>query len=97
VLATLEKTLKDLSPDLANALTPNVRASFFWPKHPHTKASYAGAKVGQYTHCFEYAARTELGGKLFFAGEHTSAESVGFMNGAVDAGERVAKEMLAAT
>ena len=97
VLATLEKSLKELSPDLSNALTPNVRASFFWPKHPHTKASYAGAKVGQYTHFFEYAARTELGGKLFFAGEHTSAESVGFMNGAVDAGERVAKEMLAAT
>jgi monoamine oxidase len=95
VLATLEKTLKELSPDLANALTPSVRASFFWPNHPHTRASYSGAKVGQYANFFEYAARTELGGKLFFAGEHTSAESAGFMNGAVDAGERVAKEMLA--
>jgi len=94
-LATLEKGLKDLSPDLANALTPNVRQSFFWPSHPHTKASYAGALVGQYTSFFEYAARTELGGKLLFAGEHTSAESVGFMNGAVDAGERTARELLA--
>jgi monoamine oxidase len=96
VLATLEKTLRDLSPELANALTPEVRASFFWPNHPHTKASYAGAKIGQYTDFFEYAARTELNGRLFFAGEHTSLVSAGFMNGAVDAGERVAKEMLAA-
>jgi monoamine oxidase len=94
VLATLERSLAELSPELAGALTPKVHASFFWPKHPHTKASYAGAKVGQYTSFFEYAARTELDGRLFFAGEHTSAESVGFMNGAVDAGERVAAELL---
>ncbi len=94
-LGTLEKGLKALTPDLSDALTPSVRASFFWPKHPHTKGSYAGAKVGQYTNFFEYAARTELGGRLLFAGEHTSAESVGFMNGAVDAGERTAQELLA--
>jgi monoamine oxidase len=94
-LANLQKGLESLSPEFAKALTPNVRASFFWPNHPHTKASYAGCRVGQYTHFLEYAAQTELAGRLLFAGEHTSAESVGFMNGAVDAGERVAKELLA--
>ncbi|MDP3735914.1 MAG: NAD(P)/FAD-dependent oxidoreductase [Hyphomonadaceae bacterium] len=93
-LATLQKGLDTFSPELGAALTPNVRASFFWPNHPHTKASYAGCMVGQYTHFLEYAAQTELDGRLFFAGEHTSAESVGFMNGAVDAGERVSKELL---
>lgn len=96
VLATLEASLKSFAPDLAAALTPKVRASFFWPLHPHTKASYAGALAGQYTRFFEYAAQAELANTLFFAGEHTSSKSVGFMNGAVEAGERVAREVLAA-
>jgi monoamine oxidase len=95
-LGTLESSLASLSPDLAAALTTRVRASFFWPNHPHTKASYAGPLVGQYTSFADNAARSELGGKLFFAGEHTSAGSQGFMNGAVEYGERVAKEVLAA-
>ncbi len=96
VLATLEKGLRALSPDLANALTPAVRTSFFWPNHPHTKGSYAGPLVGQYTSFLEYAAQPELGGRIVFAGEHTSADFCGFMNGAVDAGERAARELLAA-
>jgi monoamine oxidase len=96
VLATLESSLASLSPDLASALTPRVRASFFWPNHPHTKASYAGALAGQYTSFFEYAAQPELGGRLIFAGEHTSLKSAGFMNGAVEAGERAATQLLAA-
>ncbi|HEX5006689.1 MAG TPA: NAD(P)/FAD-dependent oxidoreductase, partial [Hyphomonadaceae bacterium] len=94
-LANLQNGLRSLSPELATALTPNVRASFFWPLHPHTKASYAGCKTGQYTSHIEFAAQSELDGRLLFAGEHTSANFIGFMNGAVDAGERVAKELLA--
>lgn len=94
VLATLESSLASLSPELAAALTPRVRASFFWPNHPHTKASYAGALAGQYTSYFEYAAQPELGGRLIFAGEHTSLNSAGFMNGAVEAGERAASQLL---
>jgi monoamine oxidase len=93
-LDSMVKGIESLSPELGKALTPNVRASFFWPNYPHMKASYAGCLVGQYTTFLINAARTELNNRLFFAGEHTSAESVGFMNGAVDAGERVAKEML---
>ena len=96
VLQTLESSLASLSPDLASALNTQVRASFFWPNHPHTKASYAGPLAGQYTSFADHAARAELGNRLFFAGEHTSATSQGFMNGAVESGERVAKEVLAA-
>jgi monoamine oxidase len=96
VLATLETSLKSFSPDMAAALTPKVRASFFWPLHPHTKASYSGALAGQYTSYFENAAKPELNNSMFFAGEHTSSKSMGFMNGAVEAGERAAREILAA-
>jgi monoamine oxidase len=34
-------------------------------------------------------------GNLFFAGEHTSAEFNGYMEGAAESGERAAKEVLA--
>jgi monoamine oxidase len=93
-VANLEKGLRSLSPELADTLNPDVRTSFFWPNYPHMKASYSGPLVGQYTSFYEYAAKPELGGKLVFAGEHTSAESAGFMNGAVESGERAAKELL---
>jgi len=97
VLATLESGLASLSPDMSSALNTKVRASFFWPNHPHTKASYAGPLVGQYTSFAENGAKPELGNRLFFAGEHTSANFQGFMNGAVESGERVATEVLAAS
>jgi monoamine oxidase len=35
----------------------------------------------------------ELGGRLLFAGEHTSTDYSGFMNGAVESGLRVADEI----
>jgi monoamine oxidase len=96
-LTALEAGLKALSPELAATLNPELRASFFWPRHPHTLASYSAAKVGQYTGMIETAAKTELDGALLFGGEHTSVDFNGFMNGAVDSGERVARELLAAS
>jgi len=97
VLATLERGLKALSPELASSLSPRMRASFFWANHPHTRGSYSGALAGQYTSFPEVAARSELGGGLVFAGEHTGMEWAGSMNGAVHAGERAARELLAQT
>jgi len=94
VLATLERGLRELSPDMSAALIPRLRDSFFWPNHPHTGGSYSGALAGQYTGFREIAARPELGGDLLFAGEHASIEWPGSMNGAVDAGERAARELL---
>jgi monoamine oxidase len=95
-LAALQAGLKSLSPELAATLNPELRASFFWPRHPHTLASYSAARVGQYTGMIETAAASELDGALLFGGEHTSVDFNGFMNGAVDSGERVARELLAA-
>ena len=94
-LAALAAGLKSLSPELAATLNPELRASFFWPRHPHTLASYSAAKVGQYAGMIENAAASELNGNLLFGGEHTSVDFNGFMNGAVDSGERVARALLA--
>ncbi len=94
VLATLERGLRALSPDISTTLIPRLRSSLFWPNHPHTGGSYSGALAGQYTGFREIAARTELGGSLVFAGEHASIEWPGSMNGAVDAGEQAARELM---
>ena len=93
-LARLEAGLAALSPKVARALMPKVRASFFWPNHPHTRGSYAGYLTGQYTSFAGIGARPELDGRLLFAGEHTSTIAMGSMNGAVDAGERAAREVM---
>ena len=93
-LARLEAGLAALSPKVARALMPKVRASFFWPNHPHTRGSYAGCLTGQYTSFAGIGARPELDGRLLFAGEHTSTIAMGSMNGAVDAGERAAREVM---
>ncbi|MEQ1781908.1 MAG: NAD(P)/FAD-dependent oxidoreductase [Hyphomonadaceae bacterium] len=93
-LARLEAGLAALSPKVARSLMPKVRASFFWPNHPHTRGSYAGCLTGQYTSFAGVGARPELDGRLLFAGEHTSAIAMGSMNGAVDAGERAAREVM---
>ena len=42
----------------------------------------------------EAAPAPELDGRLLFAGEHTSTEFSGFMNGAVESGNRAADEIL---
>jgi monoamine oxidase len=42
----------------------------------------------------EVAPEPALGGRLQFAGEHTSADFLGFMNGGVESGNRAAKALI---
>lgn len=65
-----------------------------WPKMPFSEGSYSCPLVGQYTWISDASAATECGGKLLFVGEHTSFVSAGFMNGAVESGNRAAAELL---
>jgi monoamine oxidase len=95
-LARLQSGLRAISPAIADSLDSANVASFFWGKHPYTRGSYAGAKIGQYTTLLESAGTPELDGRLHFAGEHASADFLGFMNGGVDSGERVASALLGA-
>ncbi len=76
-------------------LTPawNGKAAVeFWPAYEWTLGSYSYWKVGQYTR-FAGVER-ERRGTCHFAGEHTSIDSQGYLNGAVETGERVAAEIL---
>jgi monoamine oxidase len=66
----------------------------FWTAYPWTKGSYSYWKVGQYT---QFAgAERQPEGNCHFAGEHTSIDFQGYLNGGVESGERAAAEILAA-
>jgi monoamine oxidase len=63
-----------------------------WPDSPYQKGSYSYWKVGQYT---QFAGvEREPEGHVHFAGEHTSLEFQGYMEGAVESGARAAAEVL---
>jgi monoamine oxidase len=65
----------------------------FWTDDPWTKGSYSYWKVGQYTQFAGVERARE--GNCHFAGEHTSIDFQGYLNGAVETGERAAGEILA--
>jgi monoamine oxidase len=65
----------------------------YWQGYRWTKGSYAYWKVGQYTRFAGVEGERE--GNCHFAGEHTSIDFQGYLNGAVETGERAANEILA--
>ena len=64
-----------------------------WDRNPWSLGSYALLRPGQYTSFYGIEAKPE--GHVYFAGEHTSIESQGYLNGAVESGQRAAAEVLA--
>jgi monoamine oxidase len=87
--------LKQLEPVLPGISSRwNGKATIdFWAGYPWTKGSYSYWKVGQYT---KFAGiEREAEGNCHFAGEHTSIDFQGYLNGAVESGERAAGEILA--
>jgi len=72
----------------------NGRATLSYPTaDPNLLGSYSTYKVGQYTQFGNYARTPQE--RIFFAGEHTSYEFQGFMEGGAQTGERAAGELLA--
>ncbi|MEH7303557.1 flavin monoamine oxidase family protein [Neobacillus drentensis] len=63
-----------------------------WLSNQWTKGAYSYWKVGQYTKFAGILGERE--GKIFFAGEHTSIKYQGYLNGAVETGERAAQEVI---
>jgi monoamine oxidase len=64
----------------------------YWTGYRWTKGSYSYWKVGQYTRFS--GAESARSGNCHFAGEHTSQDFQGYLNGAVETGERAAQEIL---
>lgn len=65
---------------------------FTWRTSQFALGSYSGFGPGQVTG--QLGVANQLSGNLFFAGEHTSVGSSGFMEGAAVSGRRAAEQML---
>jgi len=64
----------------------------YWTGNPWTRGSYSYWKAGQYTRFS--GAEKEQSGNCHFCGEHTSQDFQGYLQGAVETGERAASEIL---
>jgi monoamine oxidase len=64
-----------------------------WALDPWVQGAYSYYRVGQASSYGTIAGRTE--GRILFAGEHTSIANIGFLDGAVETGERAASRLLA--
>ncbi|MEA3207533.1 MAG: monoamine oxidase [Chthoniobacter sp.] len=64
----------------------------YWTGNPFSKGSYSYWKVGQYTRFAGIEGAQE--GNCHFCGEHTSIDFQGYLNGAIDTGERAADEIV---
>ena len=64
-----------------------------WALDPWVLGAYSYCRVGQASSFGEIAAATE--GRIHFAGEHTSVANQGFLDGAVESGERAARQIAA--
>ena len=86
--------------DLVADAFPGVRSEFEkgtvyrWSTDPWTRGAFAVYRPGQLTTLMPVLASAESG--LHFAGEHTSVWT-GWMEGALESGERAAREVLNAT
>jgi monoamine oxidase len=56
------------------------------------QGAYSYYRVGQAATYGELAGKTES--RILFAGEHTSIVNIGFLDGAVETGERAARRLL---
>ena len=86
------RQIEPVLPGLTNAW--NGKATLdYWPGYEWARGSYSYWKVGQYTAFAGIEGRQE--GNAHFCGEHTSVVFQGYLNGAVETGERAGVEVVA--
>ena len=89
---------KRLLPGL-DRVFPGVRGQWlgtalraYWPSNPFVLASYAAYRPGQWTGI--RGAEGRRVGNLYFAGEHTSLDWQGYMNGGAESGRMAAEALI---
>jgi monoamine oxidase len=88
-LAQIEPVLPGLSSQWNGRATVD-----WWAGNPYTRGSYSYWQVGQYTRFAGIEGESE--GAVHFCGEHTSIDAQGYLEGAVETGERAADEIISA-
>jgi len=90
-LTAIQRALEEIRPACRGALVPQSLLS--WGADPFAGGAYACWQPGQISGFAN--ALAEPAGRLFFAGEHTARAARG-VEGALESGERAAREILAA-
>lgn len=90
----MEKGLNDILPGYDTHVNKSNRRLVNWPTEPFIKTGYSSPGLGQ---IFSVGKKLNepLAGRLCFAGEHTSMGHFGYMEGALQSGERAAQQILA--
>ncbi|MFZ3186084.1 MAG: NAD(P)/FAD-dependent oxidoreductase [Pseudomonas sp.] len=88
LLGQLERVIPGISNEWNGKLILN-----YWPGYKWTKGAYAYFAPGNYTSFVGYEGVRQ--GNCHFCGEHTSVDSQGYLNGAVETGQRCAAEIMA--
>ncbi|MEH7415993.1 FAD-dependent oxidoreductase [Neobacillus drentensis] len=101
-MASTEEELKERTKDFLDKLKfvlPDGEKNWnglstvdHWLSNQWSKGAYSYWKVGQFTKFAGIPGERE--GNIFFAGEHTSINYPGYLNGAVETGERAANEVI---
>jgi len=89
-----QQFLAQIEPVLPGVTTQwNGRATVdYWPGNPYTLGSYSYWQVGQYIRFAGVEGEQE--GNTHFCGEHTSIDAQGYLEGAVETGQRAANEVI---
>jgi len=86
------RTLEPIAPGISHAVTGEAWLDAW--QHDHwTGGSYAAFRPGQVTRFWGLLQRPVAG--IVFAGEHTSTRAQGYLEGAVESGERAARQVRA--
>ena len=93
VLREATQLLRESLPGMEQHVTSNGWLDN-WLDDPWSQGSYAGFAPGQLTRYFGFLHLPEQG--VHFAGEHTSMGSQGYLDGAIESGDRAAREVLSA-
>lgn len=95
--ASRDKSFGEAFEQLFPGYKESVVRTFYmdWPKEPWAGASYSFPAPGQVTTVGPLLARPHMDGRLHIAGEHACYKFVGFMEGALQSGARVAKVLAA--
>lgn len=90
-----DKAFADVLEEFYPGYKENLVATRYmdWPKDPLVMASYSFPAPGQVTTVGPMMAASYLGGRLHLAGEHTCYKFVGYMEGGLSSGVRIAQRL----
>ncbi|NEQ40664.1 MAG: NAD(P)-binding protein [Okeania sp. SIO3I5] len=88
----LNSQLEQVFPGISNISMPDRTTCSYWPGEVYARGSYLCYKPGEWTKF--YGVERQRVGNIFFAGEHTSLENQGYMEGGCETGEIAAMEIL---